>query len=242
MKVAAIIYDPTTQEILCGLESYYCFEDSDDPIEQARLLKLETCSEPQAMNYAIELSRRHNIEIRYAEFQYGRTHFCCLTTNSHLGIIKGNSYYQEDFTIAVCREVYEEVGLIVPINRWDTSIQLHHPFRPSRLFFLAVTPEERINIEIHIEERRKRHCGELFQIAFRNLQTTNLPMNHVTRRIVEWLGKNTLPPVSSELLLPFIYSSLLPIFHEDVTYSNERIEEPPFIWGKRRTSLIPLPY
>jgi len=164
-----------------------------------------------------------------------------MTTNSQLGIIKGNAYHQEESIDAINREVYEEVGLIVPKERWNTLISIPHPLRPSRIYFLAVTPEERLAIETHIEERRKRHCGELFQIGFRDLRTTDLPMNHLTRRICEWLMKQILPGLEDIPTQTLTFSPLIDIDHKELTYTIDRIEEPPFVWGKKRRSLLPIP-
>ena len=192
MRVAAVIYDINTKDILIGKESYYCFEKSDNPTEQSKLDKFESCTEEEAIQTAFQLSKMYNIEVRYSEFEHGKTHFVCQTSNSHWGIVKGHGEKGESAIDAIIRETYEEVGVIVPKERWR-RITLPHLHRPTHTFLIGVSSEERADIEKHIEERRLRHCGELFYLAFRDINNVPQPMNHITRHIKEWLYRNELP-------------------------------------------------
>ena len=237
MRVAAIIYDVDTKYILTGKESFYCFEKSDHPREQARLDELEQCTEYEAMYHAFELSEMYQLEIRYTEFEHGKTHFVCQTTNSHWGIVKGHGEKGESAIEAITRETYEEVGIIIPKNRWKRVI-LPHLHRPTHTFLVGVSAEERVEIEAHIEERRLRHCGELFDLSFRDINHVPQPMNHITRHIKEWLYRHELP--SYVLPYPISYSKLLDYTPVSITYKYDHIYEPEFVWGKRRLSLLPI--
>ena len=235
--MVAIIYCHETRDILCGYESFYCFEASDDPEKSERLDILEHCTEAQAVRTAIDLSKEYRREIRYAEFQQGRTHFCMLTTNSHVGVIKGNAYVDEEPIHALQREVYEEIGILLSYDRL-----IHFPFvHGMHVYFVPVTLPETTIITQHLADRAARHCGELFHVAFRNLCLIQEPMNHITRRLAEWLTINELPGLLQEHPTPFTLSPLLPLEERDlvpIDYRPDVLYEPTFVWGRRRHSLL----
>jgi 8-oxo-dGTP pyrophosphatase MutT (NUDIX family) len=237
MRVAAVIYDISSGSILIGKESYYCFEKSDNPIEQARLDMIEECTESEAINYAIQFSILFQTEIRYSEFEHGKTHFVCQTNNSHWGIVKGHGEPHETPLEAISRETYEEVGLIVPHERWNRLI-LPHIHRPTHTFCLMITKEERKQIEHHIEERKRRHCGELFDLAFRNIFTLRNPINHITRHLRSWMFDHSLSFRATHI--PLSFSPLLNFVPHEIYYQYDYIKEPEFVWGKRRFSILPI--
>lgn len=241
MKVAAVLYDPSTQEVLCGLESYYCFEESENKVENQRLFELEFDTEEHAIQHAIRLSELYQREIRYSEFENKRTHYCCLTTNSHMGIIKGNGNKDEKPIDAIQREISEEVGIIIPLERLRDTLTLSHIKLYTTVYLVPCSNEERQQIEIQIEERRKRHCGELFHMAFRNLLTVTHPMNYITRMVYQWIKKHQLPCFKKHDTFPITYVPLLPITYPDKKYDISFLHEPPFVWGKKRKSLLPIP-
>jgi hypothetical protein len=236
MKVAVVIYEVETNLVLCGLESYYCFEESEDSEYTERLHKLEYCSELDAIKNAIYLSKLYDIEIRYTQFLNNRTHYSCLTSNSHWGIVKGNGYKSEEPLLALKREIYEEVGINVPQERF---IPLKLSLRiPTYVYLLPITSNEKDMITNHIEELRQHHSGELFQLGFRHLNKLK-NMNYITRRICEWMLVNKLPNLMNHAEIK--YSPLIPISTENDNYSISYINEPPFKWGKKRYSILPLP-
>lgn len=244
MKVAALLYDPVTQHVLCGLESYYCFEESDNVMENHKLHMLEYDTEEHAIQHAIHLSNLYQREIRYSEFQEHRTHYCCLTTNSHMGIIKGNGNPGEKPIHAIQREISEEVGVIIPEERLHDTLTLSHVRLYTTIYLVPCSIEERQTIEIHIEARRKRHCGELFHMAFRNLLSVTHPMNYITRMVYQWIKKHHLPTFKKHYDYPITYVPLLPFptgKDTEKEYEISFLEEPPFVWGKKRKSLLPLP-
>jgi 8-oxo-dGTP pyrophosphatase MutT (NUDIX family) len=239
MKVSALLYESSSLNFLCGLESYYCFEDSIYPNENKYLHSLEFCSENKAINTSIKLSDYFDIEIRYTEFnKEGRTHFCCLTSNSHLGIIKGNVEPHEEPIVAMQREIKEEVGINVPLSRLISYGFLQ---RRTILYLVPLSQKEIIDIKERIEERKKRHCGEIFQLDFRTLDESTHNMNQITRKVQEWLKEKHLPiltePYESITMDPLLPLTVL----SKETYNYNYIEEEPFVWNKIRYSLLPIP-
>lgn len=236
MKVAAIIYHEQTHHVLCGFESYYCYEESDNMIETNRIRELEICSEMEASQRAINLSKLYQREIRYGSFYKNRTHYCCLTTNSHLGIIKGNSYTDEDPMTAIRREIEEEVGIIVNPERLQ-KINFIKLQIETTVFLLPVTHNESVNIILHINKLRKQHCGELFDIKFRDVDKIEY-CNFITKQVKKWIKRTRLPTNTSTSLLHFtkLLDTHTTIDQENYLYS--RIKEPPFVWRQKRYSLL----
>lgn len=243
MKVAAVLYVPDTQEVLCGLESYYCFEESDNIVENQRLHQYEYDTEEHAIQHAIRLSNLFQREIRYSEFQNSRTHFCCLTTNSHMGIIKGSSIDNETAVTAIQREISEEVGIIIPEERLQSTLSLPNVKLYTTIYMIPLTNIEKTEIERQIEERKKRHCGELFHMQFRILPDITHPMNYITRMVCQWLQKNKLDDYTTkQVSFPIRYTPLLPFDNQQNQYYDiSFLPEQPFVWGKKRISLLPLP-
>ena len=239
MKVAAVIYHPSSRKILTGVESFYCFEET-NPHDIDIIRKMETCSEQEAIHTAIELSNTFQLEIRYSEFQSSRTHFCCLSSNSHMGIIKGNVDRCETLEHAIIREIEEEVGLIVPESRLIPNKII--TIKNTNLFFIPIDTMELKMINRHIKERKKRHCGEIFRLGFRNLLSDyKYPLNQITRSVKKWLETNPeMPdPVCHDTLS---LTSLLPIETKVIQpYLYSYIKEPSFVWNRTRKSLLPLP-
>ena len=234
MKVAVAIYDQDTQRVLCGLESYYCFEENTENKKQ--LYDLEYCNEEQAIERAIMLSTHFNREIHYTQFYQQRTHFSCLTTNSHWGIVKGNGYQGEDAITALQREIQEEVGIILHPARFH---QINMTLKiPTTMFLCPVTTNEVTHIREYLKERDKRHCGELFHLAFRDL-TLMEHMNYITRKICQWITKHNVYSVTHTY--PIEYSPLLDVIPHVQEYTAALVIEPPFVWGAKRQSLLPLP-
>lgn len=238
MKVAIVVYHEHTRHVLCGYESYYCYEEAEDNSEQLR--DLEMCSEPLAIQRATYLSSLYEVEVRYVPFVNHRTHYCCQTSNSHLGIIKGNVNLNEDTVTAIRRELEEEVGIIVQADRLTQCIHLSRQPRPTKIFLLPVSNDESIAIMHHVHELRKRHYGEMFNIAFREL-VEGYPYNFITKQLSKWVLYNTLPCIKTPVS-PLQFTPLLPLTtYEERTYEHDFIHEPPFVWGATRSSLLPLP-
>lgn len=244
MKVAALLYESDSLKMLCGLESYYCYEESIYPENNNYLHSLEFCSEEKAIHTAITLSKYFDIEIRYTEFnKEGRTHFCCLTSNSHLGIIKGNVEPNEEPIIAMQREIYEEVGINVPLSRLVSCGFLQ---RRTIMYLVPLSSNEVVDINNRILERKKRHCGEIFNLEFRDLGKSSIPMNQITRKVSQWLIGKKLPTLN-EHVEPITMTNLSPFTSVDnsddtETYKYYYINEPPFVWNKIRYSLLPFPH
>ena len=240
MKVAVILYHELTHHVLCGVESYYCFEESSNRDESRLIRYLETCSEMEASRRAMHLSRLYQMEIRYVSFYRQRTHYCCLTSNSHLGIIKGNVNRGEDLVSAIQREVQEEVGILLPADRLQHTIPLSRQPKPTSVFLVPVTHAESIAILEHAEALRQRHYGEIFNVGFRDLQDTDHTCNYITNQVRKWMKSQdgNLPKVVKGS--PLSYTTLLPLIQDTpIPYVYSYIEEPPFRWGAQRPSLIP---
>ena len=239
MKVAIVIYNEINKHILCGFESYYCFEEDSD--DKDLIKKWEICSEKEASKRAIYLSMLYNIEIRYVAFYKKRTHFCCKTSNSHLGIIKGNMFQDEDSITAVRREVEEEVGIKIPLSRLQYRIHIPNQPKPTSIFLLPVTMIESIDIINHVNERKKRHYGEIFDVHFRDMFYNKDKKNYITKQISTWIKTNPLPYVDKDAE-PLSFESLVQLnTYTEPNYQYSHIIEPSFVWGKIRPSLIPLP-
>ena len=237
-KVVVLLYykDKETLRILTGIESYYCFEESHDLVYNERLRHFETCSSNEASMRAKELSERFQRTIQYGDFINNRTHFSCLTTNSHLGVIKGDVFENESFIHAIQRELREETGLIVPESRFlikDVPFSHHH----TTIYFAPVSQIELYSIENYITIRKNSHCGELFDLAFRDLLCINDEMNHITRCIVTWLRTQ---PVFPELdTIDSVEFESVVNSEPSIVYNTPRIIEPPFKRGVMRYSLLP---
>jgi ADP-ribose pyrophosphatase YjhB (NUDIX family) len=255
-KVVVLVYyndkENETVRILTGMESYYCFEESNDAIYNERLRQFETCTPEEASTRAKELSERFQRTIQYGDFINNRTHFCCLTTNSHLGVIKGDVFENERFIHAIQRELREETGLIVPESRFlqrDVPFSHHH----TSIYFVPLRESELYSIENYFTRRKNNHCGELFDLAFRDLLKEKEEMNHITRCAVAWMGRNPTFPECNECKecnecnecneCPHLIKD---IHFEDIrdadpakSYDAPRIIEPPFKRGVKRYSLLP---
>ncbi len=238
-KVVALFYDQTRMtHILTGIESYYCFEEGADADYNERLRQLEVCSPEEASERARWLSHHHQRTIQYGDFIHHRTHFCCLTTNSHIGLIKGDVFPDEPYPVAIQREIREETGLRVPLSR-IIPLELI-PFAHYRVsyFGIPLTSEEIQNILHYFEQRQRSHCGELFQLEFRHLPFVNEPMNHVTRLVSQWLQSHPpLPRIRDNTPIQFEPTPSAP---PTVQYNTARIIEPVFRRGVQRHSLLPL--
>jgi hypothetical protein len=238
-KVVALFYDQhQTTQILTGMESYYCFEEGVDAEYNERLRQLEVCSPEEASHRARWLSHRHQRTIHYGDFIHHRTHFCCLTTNSHIGLIKGDVFPDEPYPVAIQREIREETGLMVPLSRIISldSVPFSH-YRVS-YFCIPLTSEEIQDILHYFEQRQRSHCGELFQLAFRHLPYVHEPMNHVTRLVSQWLHTHpSLPLLSDTAPIQF---QPIPPGPPAVYYNTAPIIEPVFRRGVQRHSLLPL--
>ena len=238
-KVVALFYDEHCMtHILTGIESYYCFEEGADADYNERLRQLEVCSPEEASQRARWLSHHHQRTIQYGDFIHHRTHFCCLTTNSHIGLIKGDVFPDEPYPIAIQREIREETGLKVPLSRIVSLDSL--PFAHYRVsyFCIPLTSEEIQNILHYFEQRQRSHCGELFQLAFRHLSYVNEPMNHVTRLVSQWLQSYpSLPRIIDTTPIEFEPTPSAPPV---IQYNTPRIVEPLFRRGVQRHSLLPL--
>lgn len=241
MKVVALVYNEETWRVLSGFESYYCFEKSGDVYYNSLIDRIETCNEEEAIWRSIMLSKLFGIEIRYTEFINHRTHYSCMTTNSHLGLIKGNVDKGELPEDAMIRELYEEVGIIIPkerliLHRLPSSVRV----RQMVFFMIPVTFDEEQQIMNQVEERRKRHCGELFKIGFRDLVNDSSQKNQITSRVSDWLSKIKYLP-RANTVYPIKMGKLLPVMTDETMYPESYIIEPPFVWNQVRFSLLPLP-
>jgi len=244
-KVVVLVYykDNDTLRILTGMESYYCFEESNDALYNQRLCQFETCTPEEASSRAKELSERFQRTIQYGDFINNRTHFCCLTSNSHLGVIKGDVFENERFIHAIQRELREETGLIVPDSRFlhrDVPFSHHH----TTIYFVPIRQSELYDMENYFTRRKNNHCGELFDLAFRDLLNEKEEMNHITRCVVTWLCKNPTFPECNECnesthLIEDIHFEVIPDGEPAIIYDAPRIIEPPFKRGVRRYSLLP---
>ena len=235
-KVVALIYYISNHQVrvLTGVESYYCFEESFDSSYNNVLTELETCSPQKASQIAIYLSEKHQRRIQYGDFINNRTHFCCLTSNSHLGLIKGDVFPNELYTKAIQREIREETGIVFPESRF---LDMDQNFNArTSLFLVPVNLDEVESIKRYLLTRHNSHCGELFYIDFREL--VHYKMNHITRVVSEWLADFPILPT---------VANVEPISFEPVPesvvckeYHSVPIEEPPFKRGVQRYSLLPL--
>ena len=238
-KVVALFYDQHHRtHLLTGLESYYCFEEGVDPDYNERLRQLEMCTPEEASQRARQLSHQHQRTIQYGDFIQHRTHFCCLTTNSHIGLIKGDVFPNEPYPNAMQREIREETGLRVPLSRFIPleSIPFDH-YRVS-YFGVPLIHEEVVAILHYSESRQRSHCGELFQLAFRHLPTVIEPMNHVTRLVSHWM--ETHPHLPLRMDSAPIQFDPIPEAPPLIHYPAPRIREPVFRRGVQRYSLLPL--
>ena len=249
MKVAVLLLDIKKHRILTGIESYYCFEES--AIGKNKLLhKWEYCSEEEAVERAKWLSKHFQIKINYSEFENKRTHYCCLTSNSHIGIIKGSVNPKEEPIHAIQREILEEVGIIIPFERFTKSI---YSRQRTILYIVSLVQPEVEMISYYCELRDKNHCGELFSISFRTIEEMELfrmPMNNITKISCNLLHHDcNWPNLTQETIsliekYPISISKI--INNDDPSYVDKEykysfIKESPFVWNKTRYSLLPLP-
>lgn len=238
-KVVVLLYykDKESVRILTGMESYYCFEESNDIFYNERLRQFETCSPQEASSRAKELSEQFQRTIQYGSFINNRTHFCCLTTNSHLGVIKGDVFENERFIHAAQRELREETGLIIPESRFlqrDVPFSHHH----TSIYFVPINQTELNNMENYFTSRKNNHCGELFDLAFRDLLNEQEEMNHITRCLLAWLRKTPTFPELNQLTEDINFETIDEA-NPAITYDTPRIIEPPFKRGVMRYSLLP---
>ncbi len=239
MKVAAVIYDIENNEILSGIESYYCFEeDYYNQKEFIEINKWEKGTEKEYIDRSIYLSQYYKRRIQYTEAS-SRTHFCCITVNSHMGIIKGNVNDNETLIDAIKREIQEETGLIIDESRMMKNNIYNCN---THIYLIPVSKEEKLEINQYLIERDKQHKGELFNVQFRSSNDLmNSKCNYVTDVCINWFKKNKFPTIDNDNKISY----------EDIIHSNyieknnfkiEPLYEPPFVWGKKRRSLLKIPY
>ncbi len=257
MKVAVLLLDSLQKKILTGIESFYCFEESKYDEKYNQLLdQLEHCTHHEATQFAKKLSDHFQINIHYSEFENNRTHFCCLTSNSHIGVIKGSVNQNEDPLHAIQREISEEVGVIIPYER---LIKSSYSKRRTILYIVSLLPTEISLILKHIVKRNRQHCGELFHLSFRSInELTNnrLPMNNITKFCCELLSfDEEWPKFDPQTIQSNEIVETVPLDHNDEEFEDEEyedeikkkyykhtfIKEAPFVWNKTRHSLLPLP-
>jgi hypothetical protein len=180
--------------ILTGIENRFCYEENPrDPAYNESIRQFQSfpkaaglsAAKNEARNRAYALSQHYRMNIHYTQIEEDKkekdryhTNFCFQTTDSTIGIIKGG-VEQEDggsWKRAVQRELAEETGIRITrtdrlqsINDDSWKSWFPHKAMQVHLFMMTVNRVEREWIERRILHREANHCGELFQLEFRNL-------------------------------------------------------------------------
>lgn len=194
---AAIVYTFVNGQIqlLTGIESYYCYESTMDPLYNQKLIELETPpSLEEAANRATQLAKEHQTHVQYTPpDEQRRIHFCCVTDQSKIGIIKGGVKDNEDPLQTIQRELMEEVGILLPIHRF-----LPTPFYLPRTtcYWVPVHPHEAHWMMYRIQQRKEQLVGEVFDLQFRSLdqiRQSTFYLNSVSRYVIQHIPYMELP-------------------------------------------------
>ena len=242
MSSAVIIYynENNTIKILTGIESYYCYEDkTDDPIYNELLLNWQTpSSREEASMRAYQLSMYYKTRIQYTlPDKDNIIHYSCITNQSKIGIIKGGIEKNEDSLETIQREVKEEIGVIIPSNRFIKA-PLHIP--RTTIYLLPINYKEMKWIEYRIKERQEQLVGEIFNLEFRTIyeiKKSDYKMNSVTSFMCSHSTKLIVPLEVNESIMipssprscytPFLLQPIRPLHdswkRENGTWKNNRV-------------------
>lgn len=225
--------------LLTGIESYYCYEDNtNDEYYQKRLVSWESPkTDEEAAFRAFLLASQCNNHIQYTlPDKNNRVHFCCVTSLSKIGVMKGGMEHNETPIQTIQREIIEEIGMLFPKDRFfRTSFTIPR----TTCYWVPVSEEESIMIEKRIKERKEQLRGEVFDIAFRTIDSIkemNYELNSVSKRIIKEINYTHLPKLPE-----YQHSDIHPSSpRKTQTYPSYCITpvEDNWVWGTPRTSLF----
>lgn len=182
--------------ILTGIENRFCYEENPrDPAYNESIRQFQSfptaaglsAAKNEARSRAYALSQHYRMNIHYTQIEQDKkdhtryhTNFCFQTTDSTIGIIKGGVEAEDggSWKRALQRELAEETGIRITrtdrlqsINDDSWKSWFPHKGMQVHLFMMTVNRVEREWIERRIRHREANHCGELFQLEFRNLDS-----------------------------------------------------------------------